>query len=113
MDALVAEKVMGSIATHLEAQYEEGVTRDGTDGWSGFFCPACGTSASSYGKEPCARRYSTDISAAWEVVEKLERDYAVTIRTWGIWEVFVDTVCYGTADTAPLAICRAALKAVT
>jgi hypothetical protein len=66
--------------------------------------------------------YSTDIRAAWEVVNKVLstdghfafwpsiRGFGIAyhgIRTWDsepVWEVF--------ADTAPLAICRAALKAV-
>jgi|CXWL01.1.fsa_nt_gi hypothetical protein len=71
-----------------------------------------------YWDEPC---YSTDISAAWLVVEKLRE------RGWKI-ELFGRTDCWCVlfeqgpnhtlqtaiedADTAPLAICLAALKAV-
>ena len=63
--------------------------------------------------------YSTDISAAWEVVDKLVR-FSITIESFpkGVLCRFFgagsstagDAV--GWADTAPLAICRAALLAV-
>ena len=60
--------------------------------------------------------YSTDISAAWEVVEKLrgKRVMEISITKKSFW-----CTVYATgrninekADTAPLAICRAALLAV-
>lgn len=63
--------------------------------------------------------YSTDISAAWQVVEKF---YSMTFDRWSNGKEFR---CYlvtardgkncdgmAVADTAPLAICRAALLAV-
>lgn len=77
------------------------------------------------------RPYSTDIAAAWEVVGKIQEDFFVTLicgreegsvdgkkgfdvligeyGTGGLEEVIIS------ADTAPLAICRAALtiKAVS
>ena len=61
-------------------------------------------------------RYPTDISAAWQVVEKMMKHWFYILRT-----VCVGHECefyrYGqtvrnTSDTAPLAICRAALLAV-
>lgn len=70
---------------------------------------------------------STDIKAAWEVVEKVFRKGfhlayeqgewiaqacncdCVPMGEWG-WEA---TEICGIADTAPLAICRASLKAVS
>ena len=60
--------------------------------------------------------YSTDIAAAWEVVEKMYKDHKlgmwmdVTVPESGIDAYFGDFK--GAADTAPLAICLAALKAV-
>jgi hypothetical protein len=58
--------------------------------------------------------FSTDIAAAWQVVEKLKPNYPLLdmycIGDWassfgdGEWG-------YGYAETAPLAICRAALIA--
>ena len=57
--------------------------------------------------------YSTDISAAWQVVEKL-RDYYPEIefnqfsKKWEVTFLVGETAL---ADTAPEAICRAALLA--
>jgi len=58
--------------------------------------------------------YSTDIAAAWEVVEKLDRG-PVVIRVTAGPETIVQFIGYGggaSGPTAPLAICRAALHAV-
>src|SRR4030042_6402550 len=70
LDALIAEKVMGLNLKHLPAVYEERYTSDGKDGWSGFVCPRC-----RYPQDmldgPCCQQYSTNIFAAWEVVEKM------------------------------------------
>ena len=108
MDALVAEKVMGwrMMRGHWvppEAAPETNI----------LACPT-----STY-------RYSTDIAAAWEVVEKVNllEPYGDTLwkdqRGWVFGVHDVDGAGYAyedvtvIADTAPLAICRAALKAVT
>ena len=63
--------------------------------------------------------YSTDIAAAWEVVEKLKADGFSLMAEWddhdGMWYFgFSNASSYkaGEADTAPHAICLAALKAV-
>ena len=65
--------------------------------------------------------YSTDISAAWEVVERLAEHDAMEIyllrqadgcricKKWCCYSFFEESL----ADTAPLAICRCALKYVT
>ena len=71
-------------------------------------------------------RYSTDIAAAWEVVEKLRNDGRfLQLDSLGFdgeqWRCFFALTeieeekfpWVGEADTAPLAICRAALKAVS
>lgn len=70
------------------------------------------------------RTYSTDISMAWEVVDKLTEDGAtVAVVGSSDWECEIslndgrfltkaDTTVFGTADTAPLSICIAALRAV-
>lgn len=70
--------------------------------------------------------YSTDIAAAWQVVEKLERDYPHSIirvsngdsdscdcdilgyGKLGVAHISID----GGLENAPLAICRAALLAI-
>jgi hypothetical protein len=62
--------------------------------------------------------YSTDIAAAWEVVEKI-REYIECIwpNDRGLWsllsyERLEEGLTTVSAETAPLAICRAALLAV-
>lgn len=102
LDALVAEKVMGCGG----GEYGENCQR--TD---------------------CShvRDYSTSIAAAWEVVARLERvPIGLSSRmgdSWRLVKTFhgpmrLDVMTPGgivegpEADTAPLAICRAALKAV-
>jgi hypothetical protein len=58
------------------------------------------------------KHYSTDISAAWEVVEKLKPQFQeITIDADKDWRCYFDSAC-AFAETAPLAICRAALLAV-
>jgi hypothetical protein len=68
-------------------------------------------------------RYSTDIAASWQVVEKVHsRNLIVLVELWpsdvAKYEVMVERLqdqkpfVFETADTAPLAICRAALLAV-
>lgn len=112
MDALVAEKVMGwkrfAVCDKLHPPYMEETRHTFAHGFPD---------------------YSTDITAAWEVAEKMR--VAVMPIDGGGWaakdisidathgtELYIipgsDEECYGwtKADTAPLAICRAALKAV-
>jgi hypothetical protein len=114
LDALIAEMIFGEKKNHLEAQWEEGNTSDGKDGWDGFFCPRCGCPDYLYKKEPCCLHYSTDISAAWEITKKINSFFIdQTAPHLGIdVEFFIDGSLKSykaTADTAPLAICRAAL----
>lgn len=104
MDALVAEKVMGWEPVNEFRQWW----------WEN------GTKT----KEVRTPDYSTDIAAAWQVVERMERRFS-TVQV--IWEgpiygarVLIrdeDGGAYSTeadkrAKTAPEAICLAALKAV-
>jgi hypothetical protein len=70
-------------------------------------------------------RYSTDIAAAWRVVQRMRvLGYRATVQTW-VNSVDVIVLFYKpedtykperhigvTDDTAPLAICRAALAAL-
>jgi hypothetical protein len=60
--------------------------------------------------------YSKDMSAAWEVVERIADSNFSLARNGdlcpsGLWECIV-TGAVANANTAPLAICRAALLAV-
>jgi len=126
LDALVAEKVMG-----LSAPWDENTP-----------CPYCGeimrycgqrswcTSCSEWRYGPY-KEYSEDISAAWEVVERLDAlGYWFQGRTRfdnegehddGCWAGFTPHLTtgwngqpdhYTNAPSMPHAICLAALKAV-
>lgn len=112
MDALVAEKVMGWILSPAKW-----LVRDrkaiaipgnpiGPKTWEDLDAPGL-------------PRYSTDIAAAWQVVEKLfaiGSFFSVESPNNGVgWSCGItrgrDTIEYILADSAPLAICRAALLA--
>jgi len=101
IDSLVAEKIMGWKPDRDELWRWD----DGSGSGRPIECP----------------RFSEDIAAAWTVVEKLGEDgfllYRVSNRP--IWraqfnlaEAVFDWPGYADAETAPLAICRAALSAV-
>ena len=113
LNALVAEKVMGWTDLH----WVDG----GYDG-KGNYSPT-----GYYGKGPdravfLTSKFSTDIAAAWKVVEKIACSGLIVRVTWDfnplascsihkddhLWTMIAECIC----DTAPLAICRAALKAV-
>jgi len=106
LDALVAEKVMGCDTKQFI--------------WKRYGKPDA-IQDCEYGG-PC--NYSTDIAAAWQVVEKMEHDdwwweaanvvpnsdpivYEFKWTHRGVIKAF-----YACEDTIPLAICRAALLAV-
>lgn len=107
LDALVAEKVMGWVRPAMDSPY---IVDD----------PIHGKLAYLSGEIP---HYSADIAAAWEIIEKLRGGYHVTLESFGShWRcdisVITASVASGTkgngqgrADTAPMAICLAALKA--
>ncbi len=54
--------------------------------------------------------YSTQISAAWEIIEKFD-NHCLLNNVHGVWEVYLSNK-EGKSKSAPLAICRAALLAV-
>lgn len=93
IDALVAEKVM---ALSNIKSCESGLVYS-HDGYHPFLVP----------------RYSECIAAAWEVVEKLK---FWTMHRWESCTRFIvntDTETFeAIEETAPLAICKAALKAM-
>lgn len=114
LDALVAERVMGiklgrCSTTELEI----------TDG--GMICPSCeycDILCTAREHDVVVRHYSQHITAAWEVFEKAFRsdnENGVFIgQTNCGWEVIElvghDPNMIAQAETAPLAICRAALE---
>lgn len=96
LDALVAEKVMG-----LEP-------------WPGKAgCFKAPIVLHYQTPKPCLPpEYSTDIAAAWQVVEKMQETCEVSIEQKGTgWKVYFDAEWRG-AETVPHAICLAALEAV-
>lgn len=142
MDALIAEKVMGLRQGVDFGKWDEhlwAIDADGeidTDAYkhgdyhSGPMCERCGYGYCCYCQDapdkPCEihpPHYSTDIAAAWEVVEKAT-DYEMARETNGYIEkkgknfsVYANIWINGEmgmayAEKMPLAICRAALKAV-
>lgn len=124
LDALIAEKVMGWVKVERQEQLE-GKTWNGKPFTIEQFHNICSMDIAwlvngelSLHEQP---HCSTDISAAWEVVSKLQTQFNL-IRIdrnemKNLWTVIVSdeamektTLAYG--DTAPHAICLAALKAV-
>lgn len=119
LDALVAEKVMGW-TRHYPIQEEDGGASDFDSDW--FEDPK--------GNPSDVPNYSEDIAAAWAVVEKMrplnvdltnharaERWCCVFFDRDGGSDGFIPELKgrfqeYTVAAAAPLAICRAALKAV-
>lgn len=124
LDALVAEKVMGWTKHEHKPMPLIGTgrhwqRRDGTrvERWY---------RQSAYGDDDCCP-FSTDISAAWEVVKKMPYGVAVHSPNGRLWRCIIGVKCVPSvpdclqqvkqevvvveAETAPLAICRAALKA--
>ena len=109
LDALVAEKVMG-LRVKWATSY---------DGEPHPVCPSL-TDARAEDWEPCPW-YSTDVADAWEVVERLRQmDYVgLVVKAYplGLKDQYVasvpgSTTAFAEAQTAPHAICVAALKAV-
>lgn len=112
LDALIAEKVMGWAPVH-----------DGLN-----FRWADGGDYEKRHRYVCDWSPSTDIAAAWQVVERMDSlGWYLTIdrlssgervRFWRCeWMRYTEENekcgdCWEDADTAPLAICRAALEAV-
>lgn len=103
MDALVAVKVMGwelQQRFHSLGGYTVVVDGAGTDRFMWHNLPDVSSGQKRWSP-------SADLSAAWEVVEKMQS----SPMEWYFWHCqFFGRMGY--ADTAPLAICKAALLAV-
>jgi hypothetical protein len=115
LDALVAEKVMGrTLKFHSREGFDQ-IARNGN--WSGTY--------EEFLDNQDYWSPSTDIAAAWEVVDHLTRDrgegpileFGLTRDFEHSWEAEfsirsggLNALAY--SDTAPLAICLAALKAI-
>lgn len=124
MDALVAEQVMGwtncqkcEFATWLSS--DKSIIASGEQ-WRGNPLPldiAQEVSDKFNPRWETIKNYSTDIFAAWKVVEKsagfmVENRQVYKPDEWECEIAFEGTYIYfASANTAPLAICRAALLA--
>jgi hypothetical protein len=122
LDALIAEKVMGCNVYCVDPNYNY---KDPAKMWR-CDCPG----ANSIGDRPHAddgfdgeiKPYSTDIAAAWKVVEKMRESHQwIRIECFdGKWEAGPVEVCgedyidnnVESLVSAPHAICLAALKAI-
>jgi hypothetical protein len=118
LDALIAEKVMGwKCVTATEDLIGFGFVPKGTECII-YAKPQCKLADARiwYGERSHSWRPSRDIAAAWEVVEKTMLLVPV-IRLCGNgieWMAsYTNSGAYSVSETAPLAICRAALRAVT
>ena len=104
LDAWVAEAVMGLVQCQADFHGDA----------PNCYAPKDSSKCGSFLED-----YSTDISAAWEVVEKVNQDNAMTLRWYnpdGRTSIYSVAFGFGKkagaeADTAPLAICRASIKA--
>ncbi len=137
LDALIAEKVMGfpgptgywgpnkPKGTHLDYDFF-GMDQDASQAAYMLHWGRKGTIGLCRWKEGwgplCVDEYSTDISAAWEVVEKIRvgRDIHIESGLYEGEERWSVSTCYEvgewkgwiSADKPELAICRAALLSV-
>jgi len=119
MDALIAEKVMGFRREKTPPDYNgeyggEDILVPISIDHENFIYPPKGKIALTY----FVPNYSTDIATAWSVAEKMH-SLSVYRENNQWWSWFFDgynddKIIYGkaSADTAPEAICRAALMAV-
>lgn len=132
IDALIAEKVFGGHSMVSFCCPECGGSHFGTGPNGNRRCHDEHDINCRWSGEPgeCVPKYSTDIASAWTVVENMiksgwnptanwhdELDGSAGLRQWhaclsknhhdpdGIW-------IHGYGETAPMAICQAALKAV-
>lgn len=122
IDALVAEKIMGWTYRKPDPKY---ISAEGVGSYVGFILQppkinecyeryTCAGQLTFYGYPP---HYSTDIAAAWEVAEQMKLKLVVD-GVFGFWRVIIGPVgernvfCVAEEETAPKAICLAALKAV-
>lgn len=102
LDALVAEKVMGRCGHTLRRVQDH------------HQCQKCGEEfwGLAWHKGYCAfPSFSTDIAAAWNVVERLKDRYFLLQYYGDGWDCQIGGTSR-TGNTVPLAICLAALKAV-
>lgn len=115
LDALIAEKVMGLCVRSAE---QVGIRAHEEEYACDFYVNKPDASEPRWGHMLPLQPYSTDIRAAWEVFERvrhLSQESSTRIEHEGdLWHATFSTLDFlaqASGETAPLAICRAALKA--
>lgn len=121
LDALVAEKVMGKFVISDPKQYLEVMVSEGGDYFGGKWVSTVLCHNETFDKHlpghavAIVKQYSTNISAAWEVVEKLP-GFSLRKLDGAYWCTFAnswdDELIDVIEKTAPHAICLAALRAI-
>ena len=121
LNALVAKEVMGLCP--VGCQYIDWQTKTLVEG-SQTYCTECDQLANCPVGSKRVKDYSGDISAAWEVVEKVTPTHPNFVLVYWVdskaayWQAgfdceFEESWTYeATSETAPHAICLAALRAV-
>lgn len=114
MDELIATEIMGIPSILREDSPCPYCGSD--DMWHGKNRSRC-TSCNEWRYSPY-KNYSDDISDAWEIIEKLDRPFSLA-RAWllddtkwngySLWVSTGKDAVSALGETAPLAICRAAL----
>lgn len=117
MDALVAEKIFGCVVKFSDDFFNGAAIAKNKNDFGKFTKIETISGPASLPKFWSLPHYSEDIAAAWAVVEKL-LPRIISLRWCDDWEINEylpdkkETVFLAEADTAPHAICLAALKAV-
>jgi hypothetical protein len=115
LDALIHEKIFGKCG-HVLAVYKKDNKNAWMDDYTNYRCKKCKTAtfrglAYREGGTVCPN-YSTKIEDAWLVVEKFPQIDICMSKVDDKWNCFIEFADHmATAETAPLAICIAALKA--
>jgi hypothetical protein len=107
LDALIAEKVMG-----LPAPEESKINGRWVHHFIKETYPGSGVFEENTSKMELLKDYSTDISAAWGVVEKLSKNIGCFYMWQHVDYASVDCGAKCDAKTMPETICKAALLAV-
>lgn len=113
LDVLIAEKIMGCKVSYPD------LTDPSLSVFAKVYNCGCNDSAHSFYGEYSLKAYSTDIAAAWEVLYKMKtsiQDDLCLSFNEGEWLVYLEgnfgTKWLSYSETAPHAICLAALKAI-
>lgn len=111
LDAIVAEKIMGYLWWHRSEGCNQ-LYEPGSAEWAADMELIPGKHETEYPPVLGVPHYSTDIAAAWTLIER-HPFYVYIARVHGFWQCnfYAPEAFKATADTAPLAICLAALKA--